>query len=113
MYLIAILPDGIFGEALFYVLRLTLGDDYDAHAHNGWVKIYSRILRIIIPIVVDYELNNKAVVDQLTAKRLASMPVMRNVPTVTVLAEHDTSDDKSVTTVNTHFTSIVPSDKTK
>lgn len=62
--------DGIFGECLFWVLRLTLGTDvYDMTAHLGWVKIYSRILGIVIPIAIRYELENQESIQEKTQKR--------------------------------------------
>ena len=49
--------DGIFGEVLFYTLRKTLGTEtYSAEIHYAWVKVMSRILRVMIPIVVRYEM---------------------------------------------------------
>lgn len=65
--------DGIFGEVLFFILRLTLGDDYDAVAHTGWVKIFSRILRIVVPIAVAYEIANEPAIETLTTKRVSNM----------------------------------------
>ncbi len=50
--------DGIFGEVLFYTLRKTLGTEtYSAEIHYAWVKVMSRILRVMIPIVVRYEMS--------------------------------------------------------
>jgi hypothetical protein len=37
--------DGIFGECLFWALKLVLGPEYDAVTHMDWVKIFSRVLR--------------------------------------------------------------------
>ena len=51
--------DGIFGECLFWVLKLTLGPEYDATTHMGWVKIFSRVLRAMVPVAIEYELENK------------------------------------------------------
>lgn len=70
---VSLIVDGIFGEVLFYILRLTLGEDYDAVAHSGWIKIYSRILRIVIPIAMDYEIANKPTIDSLTTKRVSNL----------------------------------------
>lgn len=86
-------PDGVFCEVLFYVLRLTLGDDYNATAHIGWVKIFSRILRIVIPVVVDYELENKPTISEITTRRISKMTSMINVAKAG-------EDEKSTTLLN-------------
>mmetsp|Transcript_3085 Transcript_3085/g.2065 ORF Transcript_3085/g.2065 Transcript_3085/m.2065 type:complete len:265 (+) Transcript_3085:38-832(+) len=65
---------GVFGECLFWVLRLTLGAEiYDAQTNLGWVKIYSRILGVIIPIAVRYELDNKSAIQEKSTKRFQNM----------------------------------------
>lgn len=51
--------DGIFGECLFWVLKLTLGPEYDAMTHMGWVKIFSRVLKAMVPVAIEYEIENK------------------------------------------------------
>eukprot|EP01033_Poteriospumella_lacustris_P017370 gene17370-biopygen7802 len=50
---------GIFGECLFWVLKLTLGPEYDAMTHMGWVKIFSRVLKAMVPVAIEYEIENK------------------------------------------------------
>lgn len=78
LFLVSINIDGIFGECLFWVLRLTLGMDvYDATTHLGWVKIYSRILRVIIPIVIQYELDNRAAIEEKSSIRFQDMNSQR------------------------------------
>eukprot|EP01039_Chlorochromonas_danica_P015028 gene15028-17623_t len=70
---------GIFGECLFWVLRLTLGAEiYDSFTHLGWVKIYSRILGIIIPVVIRYELDNRDVIQEKSIKRFQNMTAGSN-----------------------------------
>ena len=50
--------DGIVGEALFWSLRETLGKEfYNLHLHQIWVKIYSRMLRTIVPIAMKAEIS--------------------------------------------------------
>lgn len=48
--------DGIVGEVLFYVLKVCLGAVYVPSLHKVWVKVYSRMLRTIVPIAVALEL---------------------------------------------------------
>lgn len=65
--------DGIFGEVLFWTLKLTVGKEvYDIITHTAWIKIYSRILSIILPIVVKYELENKDSMMKIGIKRMKS-----------------------------------------
>jgi hypothetical protein len=50
--------DGIVGEVLFWALRHCLGNpSYTPEVHNAWVKVYSRLLREIVPEAVRLELN--------------------------------------------------------
>lgn len=52
---------GIMGEALFWALRMTLGDSvYTIDAHRVWVRIYSRMIRVIVPVAVAYEMRDGA-----------------------------------------------------
>ncbi len=45
---------------LLYTIRKCVGDEvFTADAHNGWAKIYSRVLDGILPTVVKYEMHNK------------------------------------------------------
>lgn len=57
--LLVIFPetDGIVGEVLFFTLRETLGPSvYTMEIHKIWVKIYSRMLRTIVPVAVAMEM---------------------------------------------------------
>lgn len=47
---------GIVGDVLFWSLRKCIGRSYDQPTHHAWVKIMSRMLKIIVPYVVAYEL---------------------------------------------------------
>lgn len=45
------------GEVLFWVLKKVIGPDhYDSRTHLSWVKVYSRMLRVIVPTAVSMEL---------------------------------------------------------
>ena len=47
---------GIVGDVLFYSLRRVVGDEvYTKEVEQAWVKIYSAMLGIIVPLVVEYE----------------------------------------------------------
>lgn len=59
VYVCGVCADGIFGECLFWALKLVLGPEYDAVTHMGWVKIFSRVLRAMVPVAIEYELENK------------------------------------------------------
>lgn len=40
---------GIFGEVLFWTLRVVLGsEDYDFVTHTAWIKFYSRVLDVSV-----------------------------------------------------------------
>lgn len=66
---------GIFGEALFWTLRAVLGDeDYDTVTHTAWIKFYSRMLDVIVPIVLEHEMSQAKVAREINVKRM--MPIM-------------------------------------
>lgn len=48
------------GEVMFWTLKHCLGPAYDGRTHSAWVKIFSKMLKIIVPISVSYELQNNA-----------------------------------------------------
>jgi hemoglobin-like flavoprotein len=53
---------GTIGEVLFYSLRKCLGEEaYNPTVETAWKKIYSSMLRIIVPLVVTYERTGKLV----------------------------------------------------
>jgi len=48
--------DGVFGEMLFYALQGTIGFDYYSfEVHQAWVRVYSLILKRMIPVAVGCE----------------------------------------------------------
>jgi hemoglobin-like flavoprotein len=46
---------GIVGEVLLWTLTLTLGSEFDEPTKLAWVKIYSVMLKVIIPVAVREE----------------------------------------------------------
>lgn len=51
----------IIGEVMFWTLKLVLGSNYDVPTHEAWVKIFSQMLSVMVPLSISYELkNNKA-----------------------------------------------------
>eukprot|EP01033_Poteriospumella_lacustris_P016116 gene16116-biopygen7249 len=83
---------GIFGECLFWVLKLTLGPEYDAVTHMGWVKIFSRVLRSMIPVAIEYEIDNKESVKNRVASRFQALTKTIDQPS-TIRAERTPSAD--------------------
>lgn len=44
---------------LFFALRLCLGPlVYTYDVHRAWVKVYSRMLKIVVPIAISYEIQS-------------------------------------------------------
>lgn len=71
---------GIVGEVLLWTLRYCLGMAYTNDVHQAWVRIVSRMLRVMIPCAVAFEMqNNSAQEARLSAfsasKSLSSSPV--------------------------------------
>lgn len=51
--------DGIVGEVLFWSLRQCIGIDmYTPTCHQAWIKVYSNMLKIMVPLAVAHELKD-------------------------------------------------------
>ena len=51
--------DGLVGEVLFWSIRKCIGTaQYTVEVHEAWVKIYSRMLKTMVPVAVAHELKN-------------------------------------------------------
>jgi len=59
---------GVVGEVLFWTLRRCLGPEYDTRTHKAWVKIFSRMLSVIVPCAVQFEMSS----GEAQEKRLSS-----------------------------------------
>lgn len=60
---------------MFWTLRVVLGnEDYDLVTHTAWIKFYSRILDVIVPIVLAHEISQSHVAKEFNVKRM--MPIM-------------------------------------
>jgi hemoglobin-like flavoprotein len=46
---------GIVGDVLFYTLQKSTGSVYTLEVERAWKKIFSSILKIIVPLCVEYE----------------------------------------------------------
>lgn len=46
---------GVIGEVLFWSLQKILGDAYTRRVEEAWTKVFSSMLRIIVPIAVAFE----------------------------------------------------------
>lgn len=46
---------GVIGEVLFWSLQKILGDAYNRRVEEAWTKVFSSMLRIIVPIAVSFE----------------------------------------------------------
>ena len=52
--------DGIVAEVLFWTVRRCLGVAYDKTVHNLWVKVVSRMLKIMVPVAGEEETITRA-----------------------------------------------------
>lgn len=93
--------DGIVGEVVLYAIRQCVGDAaYTPVAHRGWTKIYSRILDMIIPIVVHFELQNKIQSQQIAEKRGAQVGIQGSMFVETT--KHSSAAQASLDFRSTH-----------
>lgn len=52
---------GVVGEVLFWSIRLCVGASvYTYDVHQAWVKIYSHMLKVMVPLAVAYELKDSS-----------------------------------------------------
>ena len=49
---------GIVGEVLLWTLRYSLGDMYTPKVHCSWLRVLCRMLKIMIPVAVQFEMEN-------------------------------------------------------
>jgi hemoglobin-like flavoprotein len=53
---------GIVGEVMFWTLREVVGREvFDKDAHLAWIRIFSRILSVVVPVAVAYEIKTGGV----------------------------------------------------
>lgn len=48
----------IIGDVMFWTLGHCLGSAYNYKTHHAWVKIFSKMLRVMVPISIAFELRN-------------------------------------------------------
>lgn len=66
--------DGIVGEVLFWTLRKCLGIKYySEECHIAWVKVFSRMLRTMIPVVIANEIKTGSASQLERQKKLQAM----------------------------------------
>eukprot|EP01039_Chlorochromonas_danica_P003562 gene3562-3901_t len=67
---------GLVGEVLFWAIRQCIGlESYTNEVHQAWVKIYSRMLRTMVPVAVAYELKDGSA----QAKRMCAVHIGMNL----------------------------------
>eukprot|EP00401_Gymnodinium_catenatum_P081185 CAMPEP_0117528724 /NCGR_PEP_ID=MMETSP0784-20121206/37461_1 /TAXON_ID=39447 /ORGANISM="" /LENGTH=131 /DNA_ID=CAMNT_0005325017 /DNA_START=314 /DNA_END=709 /DNA_ORIENTATION=- len=50
---------GVVGEVLFWAIRNVVGSEaYTFEVHQAWVKLYSRMLKTMVPVAVAHELKD-------------------------------------------------------
>lgn len=52
---------GIVGEVLFYAIRQCVGTAYTPNVNFAWKKIISKILSIMVPVAVSFEIHSKSI----------------------------------------------------
>eukprot|EP01039_Chlorochromonas_danica_P007185 gene7185-7952_t len=60
---------GVFGEVLFFTLKKVLGEEYTPAAHQAWIKVYSKLLTIMLPKIIPVEFERRAHFDKVTHDR--------------------------------------------
>jgi len=61
----------ILGDVMFWSLKEVLGSLYDEKTHLAWVKIFSMMLNVIIPVAIEQELqDNKPQTNRMLLKKI-------------------------------------------
>eukprot|EP01039_Chlorochromonas_danica_P006262 gene6262-6903_t len=60
---------GVFGEVLFFTLKKVLGEEYTPTAHQAWIKVYSKLLTIMLPKIIPVEFNRRDYFDKICHER--------------------------------------------
>lgn len=59
LFVLYLFSDGIVGEVLFWALRRSIGlAHFTMEMHVAWVKLYCRMLKVMVPLAVAFELEN-------------------------------------------------------
>lgn len=88
-----------------YSIRKSIGDDeYTATAARGFTKIFSRILDVIIPIVIRFEVENPAASSDIANKRANGENTLVVSTNKASAADGGTDSGKSNVSANTNAT---------
>ena len=92
--------DGIVGEVLFWVLKRCVGARvYSQSVHVAWVKIYSRMLRTIVPVAISYELKggkSKANIERFSSHDMNMFTSMNGSSAPTDMGEDEVLESEKV-----------------
>ncbi len=79
---------------LFWTLRTVLGsEDYDLITHTAWIKFYSRMLDVIVPIVLEHEISSSH-----SPREFNPKVMMPNITTVE-MAKRGLVDEETTKTI--------------
>ena len=70
---------GLFGNVLFWTLSYCLGADYDDFTSLAWIRVYSNMLKVILPVAIEDDM--KVVNDDRKLQRHASSCVVEDFST--------------------------------
>lgn len=76
---------------MFWTLKHVLGvETYNISTHKAWVKLYSKMLAIILPAALNYELENEMNVQTMQFSRLKTNCLSDECDTVKSVTGLDT-----------------------
>ncbi len=79
---------------MFWTLRTVLGsEDYDLIMHTAWIKFYSRMLDVIVPIVLEHEMTSSH------AKKEFNPKIMMPHITTVEMAKQGLVDEETTRTI--------------
>lgn len=94
--------DGIVGEVLFWTLKEVLGEEtYTSQVHFAYVRIFSRMLSVIVPIAVSFEIstgghNQRVRIDNEHALQRDRLDVQASLPREGESVPASNVDDSSI-----------------
>ena len=85
---------GVVGDVLFWCIKVCVGETvFTDDVLSAWVKIFSRMLRIIVPIAVQFE--RRGVHQSKTGRTLYEVAGVMELPSTTLTSASVNNDNSN------------------
>jgi nitric oxide dioxygenase len=69
----------IVGEVLMWAIQFMLGTEYDRSVESSWIRLYSSMLRVIVPLAVEFEHQNGRIDRVLAVNQTSTASLMEKL----------------------------------